>query len=134
MGLVIDTGVLIRVERSREVMDFNQWLEYGEAYLSAITCLELLVGIHQANTAKRRVTRTAFVERLLADLPVLNFDLDTARVHAELLAAIPKNITVGAHDLIIGATAMRYGFALLTTNAQEFRRMPGLAVLDFPGS
>lgn len=37
----------------------------------------------------------------------------------------------GAHDLIIGATAIRHGFPVLTANFAEFSRMPGLTVLEF---
>lgn len=75
--------------------------------------------------------RAAFVEALLEALPVLDFDKDAARVHAELTAALPRDISVGAHDLIIGATAIRHGFPVLTANYAEFSRMPGLTVLEF---
>lgn len=87
--------------------------------------------VHKANTPERRIKRAAFVEGLLEALPVLNFDKDVARSHAELIAAIPKNVTVGAHDLIIGATAIRHGFPVLTANTEDFLRMPGVAVLAF---
>jgi predicted nucleic acid-binding protein len=36
---------------------------------------------------------------------------------------------IGAHDLIIAATALSHGCAVLTTNAAEFARVPGLEVL-----
>lgn len=131
MGLIIDTNVLIRAERDRSAVNFEQWAEYGDVFISAITCSELLVGVHKANTAERRIKRAAFVEGLLEVLPVLAFDKDVARVHAELMAALPKEVTVGAHDLIIGATAVRHGFPVLTADGEEFSRMPGLAVLQF---
>jgi len=35
---------------------------------------------------------------------------------------------IGAHDLIIAATARYYGLPLLTDNANEFSRVPGLGM------
>ena len=49
MGLLIDTGVLIRIERSVAVpLDFSPWERYGDAAISVVTASELLVGVHRA--------------------------------------------------------------------------------------
>ncbi len=40
---------------------------------------------------------------------------------------------IGAHDLIISATALAHGHAVLTDNVGEFRRVPGLEILSYPG-
>lgn len=95
MGLILDTDVLIRAEKTAEPTDFGKWAHHGEAFISAITCSELLVGVHLANTETRRLRRAAFVERLLGALPALAFDNDVARVHAQLIASLPRNITLG---------------------------------------
>jgi hypothetical protein len=54
------------------------------------------------------------------------------RTHASILPRPVVRIygqhALGAFDLIIGATAIRYGFPVLTTNAADFRRMPGCDV------
>jgi len=131
MGVVLDTSAIIKVERSAGKLSFSAWADYGDAYISVITCSELLVGVHKANTAERSIKRAAFVEGLLASLPIFEFDLETARVHAKTLAALPKGVTIGAHDLLIGATAIRYGFPVLTTNVKDFLRIPGLEILEF---
>jgi len=131
VGLILDTDVLIRAEKQAAEIDFTRWASHGEAYISAITCSELLVGVHRANTPARRARRSAYVEALLARLPVLAFDTTVARTHAQLLGALSRNFTVGAHDLIIGATALSHGFALLTSNVADFGRMPGLVVVAF---
>jgi tRNA(fMet)-specific endonuclease VapC len=129
MGLIIDTGVLIRLEKDPSCVDLGAYRErYGDDYLSTATCSELLVGVHLANTGERRLRHSAFVEALFALFRLLPFDLDVARVHAQLIAALPKNVTLGALDLIIGATAIRHGFAVITTNPGDFRRMPGCEV------
>jgi predicted nucleic acid-binding protein len=36
---------------------------------------------------------------------------------------------IGAHDLLIGATALCHGHAVLTADAGEFARIPGLEVV-----
>jgi tRNA(fMet)-specific endonuclease VapC len=130
MGLILDTDILIRAEKAPEAIDFSQWASYGSAFISAVTCSELLVGVHRADTDARRVRRSAFVERILTTIPSLAFDIEVARVHAELLAALPRNVTLGAHDLIIGATALRYGYPILTGNVGDFNRMAGVRVLE----
>jgi predicted nucleic acid-binding protein len=97
--------------------------------ISAITASELLFGVHRAESALRRARREEAVERVLAEATVLPFDLAAARVHARLAVdAAAAGIAIGAHDLIIAATAIAHDAPLLTLNIQEFRRIPGLRV------
>ncbi|MBI5330752.1 MAG: PIN domain-containing protein [Betaproteobacteria bacterium] len=131
MGLLIDSDVLILADRQRTRLDFTPWQQYGSAFISAVTASELLVGVLRAQTEAQRARRTAYVEGILAALPALPFDLETARIHARMLADLPKNETVGAHDLLIAATALRHGFPVLTNNGKDFRRLAGVTVLDF---
>ena len=134
MGLVLDTSIIIRAERGGS-LDFSPWVDYGDAFISAITVSELLVGVHRADSDARRARRSAFVETILARLPALDFTAETARVHAGLFAGLSQQgQMIGAHDLIIAATALCHGCAVLTTNAAEFARVPGLEVLAPPGS
>jgi predicted nucleic acid-binding protein len=71
------------------------------------------------------------VESILAALPALPVDIETARVHAQLTAQMPKNETVGAHDALIAATALRHGHAVLTNNGRDSRKLPGVTVIDY---
>ncbi len=132
MGLIVDSDVLIRYERTGRSNLFAQHAAHGTAQISAITVSELLVGVHLADTEERRARRMVFVEGLLNMLPVLDFTTDIARVHAEVYASLrQRGALIGAHDLIIAATALQNGFALLTSNYREFSRVPGLEVLAF---
>ncbi len=132
MGLVLDTSVFIRAERSG-IPDFSPWIDYGEVVISAITVSELLVGVHRADDENRRARRSAFVEAILARLPVLDFTTEVARVHAGLFATLARQgRLIGAHDLIIAATALSHDCAVLTSNVSEFERVPGLEVLALP--
>ena len=131
MGLVIDTDVWVLAEKSGGTLDLARWARYGGAYMSAITASELLVGVERANTAQRRARRGAFVENLLAVIPVLEFSMPVVRTHARIVAALPKSVTAGAHDALIAATALHHGYALLTRNVADFKIFAGLSVEAF---
>jgi predicted nucleic acid-binding protein len=69
------------------------------------------------------------VEAILARFPVVEFGLEAARVHARLwVELLSRGEAVGAHDLIIGATAVAMEFQVATVSARDFRRIPGLRV------
>lgn len=130
MGLLIDTSVLIAVERSPES---SQALldSFGDrpGYLAAISASELLHGVHRAESALRRKRRHQFVEAALSLLHVLAFDLDIARIHARLWSDLRRRgELIGAHDLLIAATALCHGLELVTGNEREFRRVDDLAL------
>lgn len=131
MGLVIDSDVWILAERSGGKLDLARWAEYGGAYMSAITASELLVGVERASTAQRKAQRGAFVENLLSIIPVLEFSMPVVRTHARMVAALSKNVTAGAHDAMIAATAIHHGYAVLTRNVADFKIFAGLKVEAF---
>ena len=58
--------------------------------MSVITVSELLHGIHRANTKARRERRQAFVEHLISSIPIIEFDLDSARIYAKLWAELAR--------------------------------------------
>jgi len=41
---------------------------------------------------------------------------------------MPRNRQIGAHDLMIGATAVALGYAVLTRDRRSFPSIPGLRV------
>lgn len=131
MGLLIDTDVLVLAERSKDSLDLSRYVEYGDAFISVITASELLVGVHRAADESIRSRRLAFVEGVLSALSALPIDMESARIHAQLVAQIPRNETMGAHNALIGATALRHGHAVLTNNGKDFRKLPGVLVVDY---
>jgi predicted nucleic acid-binding protein len=82
----------------------------------------------------RRLRRSAYVEGILTRIPPIEFTMEIARIHSELFADLwRRGKMIGAHDLIISATALAHGHAVLTDNVGEFRRVSGLEVLSYPG-
>lgn len=130
MAILIDSSVFITVERRGFPPDFVLTLiRNEEGAMASVTASELLVGVHRADTSARRVRREAFVEAILVAIPVVPFDLGTARVHAQLSAQLAATgRPIGAHDLLIAATALAKGYRILTDNLRDFQRVPGLAV------
>ncbi|MBI3183681.1 MAG: type II toxin-antitoxin system VapC family toxin [Myxococcales bacterium] len=133
MGILIDSSVLIAAERGAINLEAVLARHADEQVaLAAITAAELLHGVHRARTASQRARREAFVERLLAEIPVLPFDLVVARVHATLWAELAAGgEAIGAHDLLIAATAISAGSSVATRDERSFPRVPGLAVLKW---
>ena len=130
MGALIDSSVLIAAERG--VIDLSDHLSdvTGEIALSAVTVSELLHGVHRAREETTRARRAAYVESLLTGFPVVDFDLVAARLHAHLSARLAgSGQTMGAHDLIIAATALARGMDVLTRDERGFARVPELSVI-----
>jgi predicted nucleic acid-binding protein len=132
MGLILDTSVLIDGERGQ--MDLPTLLQpYAteEVGITAITVAELLLGAERAIQPASRMRRAAYAEWIIQTIPVLPFDVRAARRHAELRALLTAQGTmIGAHDLQIAATAVAGGHAVVTRDVADFRRVPGLQVID----
>lgn len=131
MGALVDSSVLIAVERgSFDPERISAELADTDIAISAVTASELLHGVHRTSKNRIRSQREAFVERLLEAWPVLPFDLTSARIHSKLWAELAaKGISIGAYDLMIGATAIANGLQLLTRDRRSFPKIPGLKVL-----
>jgi predicted nucleic acid-binding protein len=121
------------VAAERGDLDIEAILErYAEEdfALSVVTVSELLHGVHRADGEKRRSRREAYVEAILARFPVLAFDLVAARLHSRLNAELSsKGVNIGAHDLIIVATALARGLDIATRDERSFPHIPGLSLI-----
>jgi predicted nucleic acid-binding protein len=132
MGLMVDTNVFINFEKSGKPIDFSSWESSERVYISVVTASELLMGVHRANTEERRQSRSDFVEAVIAGVGVLEFTVSVARIHAQIHAELAKRgQMIGAHDLMIAATARCHHLSLLTDNVEEFSRVAGLSVIPF---
>jgi predicted nucleic acid-binding protein len=128
MAILIDSSVLIAAERGQLNLDLlSKRFAQDDTAISAVTASELLHGVYRATTSAQRHRRQAFVEGVLAQLPVIAFDLTAARVHASLWADLAKRgVAVGERDLMIGATAIANDYELATRDERSFAKMPGL--------
>lgn len=132
MGLILDTSVIVSAERRR--FDITSFLKKEAAHMSlfvsVMTTSELLHGVHRSDDS-HRAKRQRFVDEILSEIPVLNFDEACARKHAEIRAGLEKaGKVIGPYDLIIAATALTFGHSLATLNEKEFKRVSGLQLLN----
>lgn len=113
MGLIVDTNVFIGFEKSGKAIDLSAWESSDRVYVSVIAVTELLIGVHRANSEERKQRRSLFVESIISAVEVLDFTQEIARIHAEIYAELAQSgQMIGAHDLIIAATARHYDFSL----------------------
>jgi predicted nucleic acid-binding protein len=136
VGLILDSSVAVAAERRGDSVQHllervitaagNQ-----EAALSTIGVVELVHGIHRANTPERRVRREAFVDELLATVAVYPLTTDIARLAGKVDAEQQsRGVVIPFADLLIGTTALALGYSVATANLRHFGRIPGLAVVQ----
>ncbi len=134
MGLILDSRVLIAAERKGETVTelLKQILGLGgdqEAAISAIALVELAHGIHRANTPQIRARREAFIQELLADVPVYPLTQQIAFLAGRIDGEQQRQgVRIPFQDLLIGATALHLGYAVVTGNPRDFERVPELVV------
>jgi tRNA(fMet)-specific endonuclease VapC len=135
MGIILDTSVLIAGERRGEsVQAILQRVQaaHGEqdAAFSVVTLVELTHGIYRARTDADRARRRAFSEELRRDMAVHPVTAEIAelagRIEGEQAA---RGVSIAFEDLLIGATALHLGYAVVTLNARHFQCIPGLSVV-----
>jgi tRNA(fMet)-specific endonuclease VapC len=136
LGVVLDSSVLIDAERRKltaaEAVESVQKI-IGEVpvVLSALTVAEVGHGIYRANTPEIRERRRLFLDELKATVPVY----PVTEAAAEIIARVggeqaAKGVIPPLGDLIIGACALELGYAIGTSNARDFNRIPGLNIVE----
>jgi tRNA(fMet)-specific endonuclease VapC len=133
MGVIFDTSGIITLERDGRSLD-GIIRERGEEPfgISVITVAELLHGVERADSDKTRIRRQAFAEKVIEMFPVFPFDTAAARIYSRLWATqLKKGLPVGAHDLMIAATAICHDYAVVTSNLRDFEKIEGLTVVKF---
>lgn len=124
-SLLLDTTFLIDVERDDALLD-ELVDDADDVAIAAITVAELQVGVELAE-GERRQRRENFVSAIVASIPVLAYDTETAMHHAALLAASRRSgMPRGPHDLLIAATARSAGRTVVSADARGFEDLPGV--------
>lgn len=130
MARLIDSSVAIAMERlGLTAAERLEFLRPTPIALASVTVSEILIGLYRPPTGRRRTQRQEFIEELIAQFPVLPFDLDAARAHASILDQLRRGgQTVGLNDTLIAAIALANECIVVTDNLRDFERIPGLVV------
>jgi len=124
--VILDTGLLIEAERGQTDPVTLVSID-DDVAIAAITVAEMLHGVERAAVRHRQVRRE-WIERIILELPIEGYDVDTARAHARLLAVSSRaGRPRGSHDLIIAATAVATDRMVVTLD-KGFAELPGVQV------
>jgi tRNA(fMet)-specific endonuclease VapC len=128
MGIVLDSSILIATERHRfELRGFSAEHGADDFVIAAITAAEPLHGWERCSEHGTKHRRGRFIEDHFSKIPIAPYNLQEARRHAHIWAYLEaRGERIGAHDLIVAATALSLQYSLATRNASEFSRVPGL--------
>src|SRR5260370_611422 len=124
---MLDTNICIYVIKNyppklRE--RFNRLAE--QLSMSSITFAELVYG---AEKSSRRLENLQAVEQFSARLEVLASPPKAAAHFGQIRADVERiGKPVGPLDMLIGAHARAEGLIVVTNNARELRRLPGVRV------
>ncbi len=131
----LDTSFLVDVLReiSRRqpgpAMSFLERVEEEEVRIGVHVICELLAG---AELAQRPSLERQRVRDLCRNLPVAYPDERFPVVYARLLASLAATRQrVATMDLLIATAALVDGAPLVTRNARDFSRIPGLDVVTY---
>lgn len=125
---MLDTNICIHIRRKRpaEVLNRFRSLQAGEAVISVVTYGELRYG---AEKSRERERALAVLEDLITLVPVEAMHPAVGTFYGAIRAALEgRGETIGNNDLWIAAHARAAGLILVTNNAREFQRVPGLTV------
>jgi tRNA(fMet)-specific endonuclease VapC len=122
---MLDTNICIYVMRKRSLDLLEKFNSLAEQLcISSITLGELHYG---AEKSARRADNLTSLEHFAARLDVLAFDVKAAMHYGQLRAELQRTGTpCGPHDMQIGGHARSEGLIVVTNNAREFSRMPGV--------
>ena len=126
LGLVLDSSTAIAAERSKQpIADFD-------LSLSPVTVAELVHGIFRARTPAAAQSRRFFVEELVSLVPVHPITKQSGWLVGQIEGEeAAKGNVLPFSDLMIAATALEQGYAVLTRNLRHFRKIPNLTVVLF---
>lgn len=130
MRRTLDTNICSYILRRHpsEMIERFATLDRQQLWLSAVVAAELRFGA--ARLASPRFSSA--VEALLAGFDVRPWPVEAAHHHASMRSFLERQgQPIGAMDMMIAAHAMAEDSVLITNNAREFLRVPGLAVEEW---
>lgn len=130
MKLLLDTDVCIAImNRDERVRPHLEDHAPSALRMSAITLAELRFGAAKSTQPKRAV---ANLHAILSKVGVVPFDDAATARYGELCAVLARRgAPIGPLDTLIAAHALALRWTLATHNVREFRRVPGLTVVDW---
>ncbi|MFM6991687.1 MAG: type II toxin-antitoxin system VapC family toxin [Limnohabitans sp.] len=131
MRRTLDTNIcsdILRLHPANMIERFST-LDREQLWLSAIVAAELRFGPSKLGAPRFQ----SAVEAWLAGFDVRPWPLSATHQYAQIRVALERaGKPIDGMDLMIAAHALAEDSVLITNNAREFHRVPGLAVEEWP--
>lgn len=128
---LLDTNAVISLvgRRSDALLRRVEASEPGSLAVSSVVAHELYFGAYRSEKVAFNLET---LRLLLADISVLDFDREDARVAGEIRAELKQRGTpIGPYDVLIAGQAKARDLTLVTNNTGEFSRVAGLQIEDW---
>ena len=128
MRYMLDTNICIYVIKHKPETVFQklQNINPEDVCISSVTYAELVHGVEKSAAVEKN--RLA-LSMLLANMEILDFDVDAADCYGKIRAALEKKGTpIGPLDMMIAAHAQSLGYTVVTNNVKEFSRVSALQI------
>ena len=128
MRYMLDTNICIYVIKHKPVTVFQklQNINPEDVCISSVTYAELVHGVEKSAAVEKN--RLA-LSMLLANMEILDFDVDAADCYGKIRAALEKKGTpIGTLDMMIAAHAQSLSYTVVTNNVKEFSRVSALKI------
>jgi tRNA(fMet)-specific endonuclease VapC len=128
LQVVVDTDILSAIMKKNPIVlpkARGYLAEHGRFTFSILTRYEILRGLK----AKGATKQTAAFDRLCARSVVLPLSDEIVVKAAEIYAELRNcGQLIGDGDILIAASALVHGLAVVTNNEEHFKRITGLQV------
>jgi tRNA(fMet)-specific endonuclease VapC len=131
MKVMLDTNICVDIIRERPQPVLNRFKTHaiGDIGISVVTLAELEYGV---SASRRPAKNREALDLFLLPLELVAFDRRATAAYGRLRAALEKKgQMIGSMDLLIAAHAVSLDVRLVTHNAREFGRVPGLKIEDW---
>ena len=128
MRYMLDTNICIYVIKHKPETVFQKLQNTNpeDVCISSVTYAELVHGVEKSAAVEKN--RLA-LSMLLANMEILDFDVDAADCYGKIRAALEKKGTpIGPLDMMIAAHAQSLGYTVVTNNVKEFSRVSALRI------
>ena len=128
MKYMLDTNICIYAIKYKPEKVFQklQEVEPEDVCVSSVTYAELVHGVEKSVAVEKN--RLA-LSMLLANIEILDFDVDAADCYGKIRADLEKKGTpIGPLDMMIAGHAQSLGYTVVTNNVKEFSRVMDLKI------
>ena len=124
----LDSDILVALLRGDDgaVEKISVLESSGPVSTTPVNATELFKGAYRSEQWKENVVQ---VKELLSNIRLLTYDIESARIAAQIMESLRKDgQNIGDMDCIIAGMAVSHGETLITRNTKHFKLIPELKI------